>query len=107
MVTLLAESGIALRAGQHCAQPLLAALASAARCAPRLPPIIPKTMFTRWCTPLTAPGNTGGLMTTSHPFGTRITEETLRQTFTPLSQWEDKYRQLILLGKQLPRCRMT
>lgn len=26
LVTLLAESGIALRAGQHCAQPLLAAL---------------------------------------------------------------------------------
>ncbi|SQA99701.1 Cysteine sulfinate desulfinase [Cedecea neteri] len=26
MVTLLAESGIALRAGQHCAQPLMAAL---------------------------------------------------------------------------------
>jgi cysteine sulfinate desulfinase len=26
MVTLLAESGISLRAGQHCAQPLLAAL---------------------------------------------------------------------------------
>ncbi|HAT2347058.1 TPA: CsdA-binding activator, partial [Raoultella ornithinolytica] len=41
-------------------------------------------------------------MTTSHPFGTRITAETLRQTFIPLSQWEDKYRQLILLGKQLP-----
>ncbi|HCB1498868.1 cysteine desulfuration protein SufE [Klebsiella oxytoca] len=41
-------------------------------------------------------------MTTSHPFGTRITEEVLRQTFTPLAQWEDKYRQLILLGKQLP-----
>ncbi|VUT04862.1 cysteine desulfurase sulfur acceptor subunit CsdE [Klebsiella huaxiensis] len=41
-------------------------------------------------------------MTTSHPFGTHITEEALRQTFTPLSQWEDKYRQLILLGKQLP-----
>ncbi len=41
-------------------------------------------------------------MTTSHPFATRITEENLRQTFTPLSQWEDKYRQLILLGKQLP-----
>ncbi len=29
-MTLLAESGIALRAGQHCAQPLLAALGSAA-----------------------------------------------------------------------------
>lgn len=37
-----------------------------------------------------------------HPFGTVITEETLKQTFVPLTQWEDKYRQLILLGKQLP-----
>lgn len=37
-----------------------------------------------------------------HPFGTTITEETLKQTFAPLTQWEDKYRQLILLGKQLP-----
>lgn len=37
-----------------------------------------------------------------HPFGTNVTEETLRLTFIPLTQWEDKYRQLILLGKQLP-----
>ncbi|WP_410752078.1 cysteine desulfurase sulfur acceptor subunit CsdE [Citrobacter sp. U14242] len=37
-----------------------------------------------------------------HPFGTIVTEETLRNTFIPLTQWEDKYRQLILLGKQLP-----
>lgn len=37
-----------------------------------------------------------------HPFGTVITAETLKQTFAPLTQWEDKYRQLILLGKQLP-----
>lgn len=37
-----------------------------------------------------------------HPFGSVITEETLRQTFIPLTQWEDKYRQLIMLGKQLP-----
>ncbi|WP_039057250.1 cysteine desulfurase sulfur acceptor subunit CsdE [Enterobacter sp. Bisph1] len=37
-----------------------------------------------------------------HPFGTTVTEETLRQTFGALHQWEDKYRQLILLGKQLP-----
>lgn len=36
-----------------------------------------------------------------HPFGTTVTEETLRNTFIPLTQWEDKYRQLILLGKQL------
>lgn len=37
-----------------------------------------------------------------HPFGTTVTEDTLRTTFAPLTQWEDKYRQLILLGKQLP-----
>ncbi|WP_052282100.1 cysteine desulfurase sulfur acceptor subunit CsdE [Kluyvera genomosp. 1] len=37
-----------------------------------------------------------------HPFGTEITPETLRQQFAALSQWEDKYRQLILLGKKLP-----
>lgn len=37
-----------------------------------------------------------------HPFGSVITEDTLRQRFLPLTQWEDKYRQLILLGKQLP-----
>ncbi|HFZ8995501.1 TPA: cysteine desulfurase sulfur acceptor subunit CsdE [Citrobacter freundii] len=37
-----------------------------------------------------------------HPFGTTVTEETLRDIFIPLTQWEDKYRQLILLGKQLP-----
>lgn len=37
-----------------------------------------------------------------HPFGTAVTEETLRKTFAPLTQWEDKYRQLIMLGKQLP-----
>ncbi len=48
------------------------------------------------------PGNSGGLMTTLHPFGTTITDATLRQIFAPLNQWEDKYRQLILLGKKLP-----
>ncbi|MCP2001507.1 UNVERIFIED_ORG: cysteine desulfuration protein SufE [Buttiauxella agrestis ATCC 33320] len=37
-----------------------------------------------------------------HPFGTSITADSLRDTFAPLQQWEDKYRQLILLGKQLP-----
>lgn len=37
-----------------------------------------------------------------HPFGTAVTEETLKKTFDPLTQWEDKYRQLIMLGKQLP-----
>lgn len=37
-----------------------------------------------------------------HPFGHAVSEETLRQTFLPLKQWEDKYRKLILLGKQLP-----
>ncbi len=37
-----------------------------------------------------------------HPFGTAVNEETLKKTFGPLTQWEDKYRQLIMLGKQLP-----
>ncbi|HEY2451342.1 MAG TPA: cysteine desulfurase sulfur acceptor subunit CsdE [Scandinavium sp.] len=37
-----------------------------------------------------------------HPFGTTVTQDSLRQIFGPLNQWEDKYRQLILLGKQLP-----
>jgi cysteine desulfurase, sulfur acceptor subunit CsdE len=37
-----------------------------------------------------------------HPFGTTVTPESLRQLFTPLKQWEEKYRQIILLGKQLP-----
>jgi len=36
------------------------------------------------------------------PFGVTITPATLKATFAPLTQWEDKYRQLILLGKKLP-----
>lgn len=47
-------------------------------------------------------------MTTSlygaHPFGSLITAQTLRQQFSALTQWEEKYRQIILLGKQLPSC---
>ncbi|WP_318366832.1 cysteine desulfurase sulfur acceptor subunit CsdE [Enterobacter sp.] len=37
-----------------------------------------------------------------HPFGSAVTPETLKTIFTPHMAWEDKYRQLILLGKQLP-----
>ncbi|RWR01751.1 Fe-S metabolism protein SufE [[Pantoea] beijingensis] len=37
-----------------------------------------------------------------HPFGTSITRGGLKEKFTALHQWEDRYRQLILLGKQLP-----
>ncbi|WP_428946347.1 cysteine desulfurase sulfur acceptor subunit CsdE [Pantoea sp. FN060301] len=37
-----------------------------------------------------------------HPFGDRITAEGLKQQFSAFTQWEDRYRQLILLGKQLP-----
>lgn len=37
-----------------------------------------------------------------HPFGTTVTPDALRQQFGALAQWEEKYRQLILLGKQLP-----
>ncbi|WP_127959486.1 cysteine desulfurase sulfur acceptor subunit CsdE [Serratia microhaemolytica] len=38
----------------------------------------------------------------AHPFGTLITAETLLEQFNCLSQWEARYRQLILLAKQLP-----
>ncbi|ATF91207.1 Uncharacterized sufE-like protein ygdK [Cedecea neteri] len=41
-------------------------------------------------------------MQTNHPFGTEINAEMLRTTFEAQRQWEDKYRQLILLGKKLP-----
>ena len=41
-------------------------------------------------------------LTTFHPFGTTISAESLKDLFAPLRQWEDRYRQLILLGKQLP-----
>jgi cysteine desulfuration protein SufE len=41
-------------------------------------------------------------MLANHPFGTTLNEETLRATFATQQQWEDKYRQLILLGKKLP-----
>ena len=41
-------------------------------------------------------------MTSTQVFAAALNEATLRQTFAPLSQWEDKYRQLILLGKKLP-----
>lgn len=42
------------------------------------------------------------MISAPHPFGSLITDDTLRQTFGALSHWEDKYRQLILLGRQLP-----
>lgn len=37
-----------------------------------------------------------------HPFGDLITAESLKQQFSAFTQWEERYRQLILLGKQLP-----
>lgn len=37
-----------------------------------------------------------------HPFGDVITVASLQETFSAFHQWEDRYRQLILLGKQLP-----
>jgi hypothetical protein len=88
MVTLLAGYGIALRAGQHCAQPLLAALGVSGTLRASLRPIIPKAMLTRWLPPLTAPLKYWWIndyaALAGHPFGTVITEETLKQTFAPL-----------------------
>lgn len=37
-----------------------------------------------------------------HPFGSEITRDALLLQFSTFHQWEDRYRQLILLGKKLP-----
>lgn len=37
-----------------------------------------------------------------HPFGHTITQKQLIEQFSELSLWEDRYRQLILLSRQLP-----
>ncbi|CAI0933112.1 cysteine desulfurase sulfur acceptor subunit CsdE [Serratia entomophila] len=41
-------------------------------------------------------------MLAPHPFGREITAEALIATFTAQKQWEDRYRQLIMLAKRLP-----
>ncbi|CNE86127.1 cysteine desulfurase sulfur acceptor subunit CsdE [Yersinia nurmii] len=41
-------------------------------------------------------------MIAPHPFGQEITRDDLIEKFRTLKQWEDRYRQLILLAKQLP-----
>lgn len=41
-------------------------------------------------------------MLAPHLFGREITGEALIDKFTVLKQWEDRYRQLIMLAKQLP-----
>ncbi|HGM6824654.1 TPA: cysteine desulfurase sulfur acceptor subunit CsdE [Serratia marcescens] len=41
-------------------------------------------------------------MLAPHPFGREITAEALIATFSTLKQWEDRYRQLIMLAKRLP-----
>ncbi|NIG62673.1 MAG: cysteine desulfurase sulfur acceptor subunit CsdE [Serratia symbiotica] len=41
-------------------------------------------------------------MLAPHPFGSEITSVALIEIFSTLNQWEDRYRQLITLAKQLP-----
>ena len=41
-------------------------------------------------------------MLAPHPFGYEITEASLTEKFASFRQWEDRYRQLILLAKSLP-----
>ncbi|CAO97785.1 cysteine desulfurase sulfur acceptor subunit CsdE [Erwinia tasmaniensis] len=38
----------------------------------------------------------------AHPFGEQITADSLLAQFSHFRQWEERYRQLILLGKRLP-----
>ncbi|MDH2068138.1 cysteine desulfurase sulfur acceptor subunit CsdE [Pantoea sp. GD03673] len=37
-----------------------------------------------------------------HPFGEQITVASLKESFSHFHQWEDRYRQLIQLSRQLP-----
>ncbi|WP_315316618.1 cysteine desulfurase sulfur acceptor subunit CsdE [Pantoea vagans] len=37
-----------------------------------------------------------------HPFGEQITVTSLKESFSRFHQWEDRYRQLIQLSRQLP-----
>ncbi|OCQ50764.1 Sulfur acceptor protein CsdE [Photorhabdus australis subsp. thailandensis] len=41
-------------------------------------------------------------LTAPHPFGQEINQQQLIETFNQCRQWEDRYRQLILLAKKLP-----
>lgn len=41
-------------------------------------------------------------MKAPHPFGRQITAPHLQQRFAGLPQWEDRYRQIILLARELP-----
>ncbi|MGQ1887159.1 cysteine desulfurase sulfur acceptor subunit CsdE [Serratia marcescens] len=41
-------------------------------------------------------------MLAPHPFGREVTADALIATFSTLKQWEDRYRQLIMLAKRLP-----
>ncbi|WP_350304681.1 cysteine desulfurase sulfur acceptor subunit CsdE [Photorhabdus viridis] len=41
-------------------------------------------------------------LTAPHPFGKEISQQQLVETFNQCRQWEDRYRQLILLAKKLP-----
>jgi len=42
------------------------------------------------------------MMLAPHPFGHEITPDTLIERFGAFQQWEDRYRQLIMLAKALP-----
>lgn len=46
--------------------------------------------------------NSEAPMIAPHPFGHEVTAQALIAKFSVLKQWEDRYRQLILLARQLP-----
>lgn len=39
----------------------------------------------------------------THPFGNTITTDTIIETMSGFSSWEDRYRQVIMWGKLLPK----
>ncbi|WP_271274044.1 SufS family cysteine desulfurase [Aliamphritea hakodatensis] len=109
---ILDQHGIAVRTGHHCAMPLMSKLG--------LPGTI-RASFAAYNTTedverfaevlhqLTASGFFPVAETvssdkafTDNPFGKDIDSDTILSRLEPLTSWNDRYREIMLLGKQLP-----
>ena len=109
---LLDQQGIAVRTGHHCAMPLMEKLGlpgtvrasfcfynseqDVERFAAALAEISQGGGFTA------APVVTADDIFSQSPFGREINADALREKLTGLSQWNDRYREIMQLGKQLP-----
>ncbi|MDO6562277.1 SufS family cysteine desulfurase [Amphritea sp. 1_MG-2023] len=109
---MLDQQGIALRTGHHCAMPLMDRLG--------LPGTIRASFafynsiedVQRFAKALSLIARGGSFTTTesatcqavfdSSPFGREINAQDILAKLTPLKNWNDRYREIMLLGKRLP-----